>query len=108
VTTDWQAVVSEWLVSAGCRYMMAWGRDCSSWDDSVDMASIQIYPSNGTAEIDEHFVFSTWHANDPLSEVFWFAKHCADHPALKLGRTVIIDITAQSRSSKLLDAYHDA
>lgn len=39
VEADWQAQVSDWLVRSGCRYMMAWGIECSGWDDAVDMAT---------------------------------------------------------------------
>ncbi len=27
VTTRWQIIISDWLVSSGCLYMMAWGKD---------------------------------------------------------------------------------
>lgn len=37
VSNEWQQQVSQWLVSSGCLYMMAWGINCSSWDDSVDI-----------------------------------------------------------------------
>ena len=39
VTSEWREKVSAWLVESGCLYMMAWGRDCSLWDDSVDYAN---------------------------------------------------------------------
>ena len=41
VSQEWQTKVSKWLVNSGCLYMMAWGNDCSSWDDSVDYANIE-------------------------------------------------------------------
>lgn len=43
VSKEWQANVSKWLVNSGCFYMMAWGKDCSSWDCSVDLANIDLY-----------------------------------------------------------------
>ncbi|MDA1323627.1 MAG: hypothetical protein O3C34_02675 [Proteobacteria bacterium] len=33
-TLAWQKMASTWLVKSGCLYMMAWGEDCGSWDDS--------------------------------------------------------------------------
>src|SRR5512147_1894142 len=33
VPPEWQAEVSEWLLRAGCLYVMAWGNNCSTWDD---------------------------------------------------------------------------
>ena len=31
--TEVQAAISTWLVSSGCLYIMAWGTECSTWDD---------------------------------------------------------------------------
>ncbi|HEX9145535.1 MAG TPA: hypothetical protein VGA09_14775, partial [Candidatus Binatia bacterium] len=43
VSPEWQSLVSDWIVRIGGLYMMAWGRDCSTWDDSVDWANIDKY-----------------------------------------------------------------
>lgn len=42
VSDDWQGRVSDWLVRSGCLYMMAWGPDSGSWDESVDWASLSV------------------------------------------------------------------
>ena len=74
---DWQDEVSRWLVDSGCLYMMAWGPRCSSWDDSVDWANIGSF---GDEEIpDAAFVMTTWHDDEPLDEVFWFAGILRSH-----------------------------
>ena len=44
-SNDWQNSVSEWLVASGCLYMMAWGPNCSTWDDSVDWANMDGHPN---------------------------------------------------------------
>jgi hypothetical protein len=69
---EWQDQVSRWLVDSGCRYMLAWGPDCSSWDDSVDYANIlKFFPE----EIpDDEYVMTTWHENQTLEDVFWQAQ----------------------------------
>ena len=36
VSNDWRNRVSDWLVAAGCLYMLAWGHECSVWDDALD------------------------------------------------------------------------
>lgn len=103
VSPAWQGLVSDWIVRSGCLYMMAWGIDCSSWDDSVDWANIDKY---GDAPIpDEGFVATTWHFDEPLAEVFWFSKNCARHPVIDLRRTMILDISAVSRRGQLLQTY---
>jgi hypothetical protein len=41
VSPEWQSLVSNWLVRSGCLYVMAWDANCSSWDNSVDMANME-------------------------------------------------------------------
>ena len=106
VSREWQNEVSDWLVRSGCLYMMAWGNDCSSWDDSVDWANIEAF---GFGEIpQDKFVMSTWHANEPLQEVFWFSKHHAVHPTVGIDRTLLIHISTENQMSGLLQGYADA
>jgi hypothetical protein len=72
VTHEWQWQVSKWLVDSGCLYMLAWGRECSSWDDSVDYANLETFNYDDIP--DERHVMTTWHENETLSEVFDFVK----------------------------------
>ena len=106
VSADWQNRVSEWLVSSGCLYMMAWGAECSSWDDSVDGANISVAGLEDTP--DDQFVMTTWHDDEPLSETFWFAGFTAQHPTVPLDRVVIIDIGPTNREWQMLQAYQRA
>jgi len=103
VSADWQAQVSDWIVRHGCRYMMAWGVECSSWDDAVDMANLDRFDFETIP--DEAFVMTTWHDDEPLEEVFSFAKHAVSHPLFDLKRTIILDISQEDRSHRFLKAY---
>ena len=104
VTSQWQDAVSKWIVDCGCLYMMAWGRDCSLWDDSVDWANLKHI---GGAELtDDNHVMTTWHADEPLSEVFFFNQMCAWHPTLDLHLVTILDVSEQERSSDILSVYN--
>jgi hypothetical protein len=105
-TRDWQTEVSSWLVKSGCLYMMAWGEDCSSWHDSVDTANISEF--HGEEIPEEKFVRTTWHTDEPLSEVFWFAKNCADHPVLEIKNTIILHISRCSREDDLTSKFESA
>ena len=106
VSPEWQAMVSTWLVASGCLYMMAWGIGCSSWDDSVDTANLEAF---NFGEIPEsRFVMPTWHADEPLSEVFWYAKHNASHPTVELRKTTLLHISTQSKEQEVLTAYTEA
>jgi hypothetical protein len=105
VTSEWQSTVSDWLVRSGCLYMMAWGLDCSSWDDSVDTSNAEAFDYGKIP--DERFVVTTWHADEPLGEVFWFAKNCAFHPTIELSGTIIIRISP-APSARIIQAYDAA
>ena len=105
VLPQWQALVSDWLVQSGCLYMMAWGQDCSSWDDSVDLSNSKPF---GSADIpDDQFVMTTWHSDEPLTEVFWFSKHTASHPTIELDQTLLLHIASESREQEFLQRYDE-
>lgn len=106
VSPEWQSLISNWIVRSGCLYMMAWGIDCSSWDDSVEMASLEEFDFGNIPK--KKFVMTTWRANDSLSEVFWYAKNCAAHPTVELECTVLLHITEAERESEILRSYADA
>lgn len=106
ITPDWQATVSDWLVQAGCLYMLAWGVGCSSWDDAVDFANLERFDF---ADIPEaHFVMTTWHERDTLQEVFTFAKGSARHPRAELGHALLLHIAAAPSEQELLRLYQQA
>lgn len=106
VTREWQASVCDWLVRSGCLYMMAWGLDCSSWDDSVDVANLE--PFDFGEIPDDQFVMTTWHADESLQEVFRFAKDCAFHPTVELGHTLLVHVSGTAREKQLLQAYNES
>lgn len=103
VSDEWRARVSDWIVRSGCLYMMAWGINCSSWDDSVNWANIDEFGIKSIPEAS--FVVTTWHDDEPLGEVFWYSKNCALHSVVNLERTIILHISKQERSDEFLLAY---
>ena len=105
VSDEWQDAVSAWIVESGCLYMMAWGQDCVSWDDSVDHANLRKFGFQDMP--DDHFVMTTWHENEPLHEVFFHARCCAFHPTISLPHLTILDIRERARESEIL-ALHRA
>jgi hypothetical protein len=106
VTDLWRWEASRWLVDSGCRYMLAWGKDCGAWDDSVDEANEEAHAYDGIP--DEAFVVTTWHDDEDLEEVFWFTKYRAAHPTLALDRAVIVHIADAPRELELRTAYERA
>ncbi len=51
--------------------MIAWGIDATNWDTSVDYAFIASDPNYDPP--DERFLMTTWHDNESISELVWFA-----------------------------------
>jgi hypothetical protein len=87
---------------------MAWGLDCSLWDDSVDYANIEKFE---TDEIpDEQFVMTTWHTDDTLEEVLRFAKidaasSYADEPLTDL---LVLDLRDEGRAERIEELFKAA
>jgi hypothetical protein len=106
-TPEWQDQVSTWIVESGCRYMMAWGPDCSSWDDSVDYADLK---ARDFEDDDSKFVMTTWHTDDSLEQVFWYSQFCANfsYDDIELANAVILDISKEDREAEVLDLFKQA
>lgn len=108
VSREWQWQVSKWIIEIGCQYMMAWGIDCTSWDDSVDYAHLEKYDYHYERIPTDDFVVTTWHDDVPLAEVFRYAKGELAHPDFELSRTIILDITKVNRSDEITQEYMEA
>ena len=106
VSQTWQWDASRWLVSSGCRYMLAWGNDCSAWADAVDEANLERFDYGDIP--DEETVITTWHDDEDLEEVFWFAKNRAKHPVLDLNDIVLIHICTVERREEIENLYAGA
>ena len=103
VPNEWRKSVAEWIYGIGSRYVIAWGLSCEDWHDSVDLANLEAFNFGEIPQ--QHDAITTWHANEPLSEVFWFAGFCADHPDVMLGDTVILHIAEQDNCDALLTEF---
>ncbi len=106
VGAEWQGKVSDWLVRSGCLYMMAWGHDCTTWDDSVDIANLEAF-DYGDIPADRD-VWTTWHNDWQLGEVFDFCKRHARHPVVALPRVLLLHIALQGDEVGMLGTYADA
>ena len=101
-----RAAVSEWLVSSGCAYIMAWGVDCAAWEASVGPSVRQ--DINDIEVPSERIVITTTHDGELLNSVFWFAKHTAMHPCFKLDNVVLLHLAPARRESELCAQYSAA
>lgn len=105
VTPEWRAKVSKWLVEEGCLYVLAHGRECSLWDDSVDIANLEAYDWKGIPE--GKSVMTTWHEDESLQEVFYFAINSVPLYMVKQ-QIVVFDISEKSRKIEILEYYKAA
>ena len=106
VELGFQNKISKWLVESGCLYMMAWGKECSSWDDSVDWATIDYW--EGKKVPDSKFVMTTWHDDETLEEVFWFSKSAAIHPDAEIDNSLVLHISNENKEFEIRKKYKNA
>lgn len=105
VQRERQQNISKWLVNSGCLYMMAWGIESSSWDDSVDDANLELFSYEDIP--DERHIITTWHEQESLREVFWFCKNSAKHESHILDNVLILHISDQNRNEEFLHLYKE-
>ena len=106
VTDERRREISRWLVASGCVYAMAWGKDCSAWDDSIDWANVDAFESSEIP--DDCLVITTWHEKESLIDVFWFSKHTAMHPCHTLDNVLLLHLATHEREADIVAQYDGA
>jgi hypothetical protein len=61
------------LIDSGCRYLVCGGVDCEQWHDDTDVAFASLEASS---DADVPFVMTTWHYNESVEDVVFFATYC--------------------------------
>jgi len=102
VSQMWLWDTSRWLVEAGCRVLLAWGKDAEVWSEAVDDAAAEALDAD-VAE--DQAVVTTSHEDEDLEELFWFARHRVAHPAITLNKTLIVHVAASPRREELEAAW---
>lgn len=74
VSPEEQMALSRAFIDEGCRYAVCTGHECTTWDDSIDLACILKDPDFDPP--DEEHVMTTWHDDEPLEEVARFFLNC--------------------------------
>ncbi len=103
VDIEWQYKISNWLVRSGCLYMMAWGLNCKTWDDSVDEENLAEF--NWGNIPGDRFVMTTWHENESAEEVISFAKVCRRISDIELPGFLILDVGRAFQEGILRSLY---
>lgn len=63
------------LIDSGCRYVVCGGVDCERWHDDADVAFVSLEASS---DADVPFVMTTWHHNESVEDVVFFATYCTN------------------------------
>jgi len=66
ITPEEQEKLSDEIVAAGCRYAVCAGHQCSSWDDSIDMADLK---RNNFETNEKTFVMTSWHEEESIEDI---------------------------------------
>lgn len=103
VSNSRQNEIADWLYSSGCRYMAAWGIDCSIWDDALDWAQIAVWPDGAP---DDQFIMTTWHDKDTMEQALWFIGTVAcTYDDQLLGHILILHIGDCDRQNELKSSF---
>lgn len=105
VSQMWLWDTSRWLVEAGCRVLLAWGKDAEVWSEAVDDAAAEALDAATPEDAEDQAVVTTSHEDEDLEELFWFARHRAAHPAITLSKTLIVHVAAGPRREELEAAW---
>lgn len=98
--------ISEWLVSSGCLYVLAWGKGSIDLYESVQAANQAAHI--GEQIPDKHLIIATCHEDEQLADVLWFAKYSALHPCFPLDNVLLVHLARIYRGSELLEQYETA
>jgi len=85
---------------------MAWGKDCSTWDTAVDEACLAKHDYGTIPEQD--FVMTTWHDDEPLEDVFFFAKNNAAYMNSPIENLLFLHIGPDHRHQEFHLKYENA
>lgn len=61
------------LLRQGAVFVCTWGPGCERVHDLIDQVDLELNPQ----ATDDSVVLTTWHADEPLSEVLWFLLNAA-------------------------------
>ena len=105
VPAERRDAISQWLVDAGCLYVMTWGPDSAAWEAAVQQVNRDAHVADEIP--DDQLVMTTSHTQESLQDIFWFSKYTAMHPCCEITMTVLLDL-APARREKEIRAQYDA
>lgn len=103
VSREVRNALCDQIVQTKCYYAVCGGESCEIWHDTIDEAHVMSDPNFRPP--DEKFMMTSWHDQEPPSEVFWFLLHCTNYleergPAPEIQRFLILFV-GTNESAKL-------
>ena len=87
------------ILKANCKYLVAGGENCEEWHDETDIININLYPNFQVPESED--VMTTWHDNEPLKEVIWFALNNTNFDYYDFNKFLLIQIDAKFSNDEI-------
>jgi hypothetical protein len=93
------------MVDAGCRYAVCGGQNCEAWHDSVDRAKFAVarVKDYSDEELDKHFIMTTWHTDETIKKVVWFAVHCTEYDDIVFRYVMVLVLGGNNRNAKTVE-----
>lgn len=104
---------ADWLIETPCRYMLAWGFECSKWDDDIDDTVVikKIELENQQIELwqgiplNDYHIMTSWHEQDTLAEVIDCCLQADEYDEQKTDWTWIIDFYNIKNRLPILETF---
>ncbi len=71
-----QKTISSTLTNTRCKYAVCAGHECSTWDDSIDFASLEMYPNYEVPN--DQDIMTSWHEKQSIQDIVWFGLNCTN------------------------------
>lgn len=92
------------VLQENCKYFLAGGKNSENWHHYADEIHISLYPDFSPPDW-EH-VMTTWHENETLEEVMWFALNNTNFDHHDFKNYVLIEIDTHFSQMEILKLIH--
>lgn len=94
VEKEWRYTCCDWIVkSKQCYWALAWGYDCSLWDDALDCSYLE-FCNYELLDDEDYQLMTSWHENETLEDLIEFAETVSMNtlPEQNIYQIVILNI----------------
>jgi len=84
------------LIDSGCQYIVCGGVDCERWHDDADLAFANLEVQSDSLRTDLPMVMTTWHDNESMEDVAFFAINCTNFDDHDFNRLLVLVVGQES------------